>query len=87
MMKFSFSSVSFGITLEASTGVSVSARKIAPPMAKAYVVAIGEKMTPATPVMVKSGKKAMPMMTVENVIGPATSRAAARMRSCIVPFP
>ena len=64
-----------GTNLPASTGVSVSASRIAPPMANAYVVAIGEKMTPATPVIVKSGRNATPMMSVENVIGPATSRA------------
>ena len=56
-------------------------------MANAYVIAIGEKMTPATPVIVKRGRKATPMMSVENVIGPATSRAPARIRSFIVPFP
>ena len=74
-------------TCDASTGVSVSARQIAPPIANAYVRAIGEKMTPETPVIVKSGRNATPMMSVENVIGPATSRAPARMRSLIVPFP
>jgi hypothetical protein len=67
--------------------VSVSARQIAPPIANAYVIAIGEKMTPATPVIVKRGRNATPMMIVENVIGPATSRAPARMRSFMVPFP
>ena len=44
-------------------------------------------MTPATPVIVKSGRNATPMMSVENVIGPATSRDACRIRSGIVPFP
>ncbi len=63
------------MTFEASTGVSVSARKMAPPIANAYVDAMGEKMTPATPVMVKSGRKATPMISVEKVIGPATSLA------------
>ncbi len=60
---------------------------MAPPIANAYVMAIGEKMTPATPVIVNSGKKATPMMSVENVIGPATSRAPDRIRSCMFPFP
>jgi hypothetical protein len=64
-----------GMNFDASTGVSVSARQIAPPMAKAYVRAIGAKMTPDTPVIVKSGRNATPMMSVENVIGVATSRA------------
>ena len=72
--------------LAARTGVSVSARQIAPPIANAYVCAIGEKMTPATPVIVKSGRNAMPMMTVENVIGPATSRAPDEDALLIVPL-
>ena len=87
MRATSFSSACAGTKRAASTGVSVSARRIAPAMAKAYVVAIGEKMTPETPVIVKSGRNADPMMSVENVIGPPTSRAPARMRSGIVPFP
>ena len=83
----SFSSLCAGTNLPASTGVSVSASTMAPPIANAYVIAIGEKMTPATPVIVKSGRNATPMMSVENVIGPATSRDAWRIRSGIVPFP
>ena len=66
--------------MPASTGVSVNDRRIAPPMANAYVRAMGEKITPSTPVIVKSGRKATAMMTVEKSIGPATSAAAARMR-------
>ena len=73
MTKLSFSSMSSRKTKDASVGVNVRASKSAPPIAKAYVSAIGEKMTPETPVMVKSGRKATPMITVENVIGPATS--------------
>ncbi len=48
---------------------------------------MGAKMTPDTPVIVKSGRNATPMMSVENVIGVATSRALCWMRSVIVPFP
>ena len=55
---------------------------MAPPIANAYVRAIGEKMTPETPVIVKSGRKATPMMSVENVIGAADlARALRAMRS------
>ena len=48
---------------------------------------MGEKMTPDTPVMVKSGRKATPMMSVENIIGPPTSAAEPRMRAFIDPLP
>src|SRR5216683_3054892 len=44
-------------------------------------------MTPETPVMVKSGKKATPMIRVENAIGRPTSPAAAWMRRMIDPEP
>ena len=49
--------------------------------------AIGEKMTPATPVSVNSGMKATAMIRVEVNIGGPTSAAAARMRSDMVPLP
>ena len=58
--------------------MSVSARRIAPPIANAYVRAIGAKMTPETPVIVKSGRNATPMMSVENVIGAADLARAAQ---------
>ncbi len=48
---------------------------------------MGAKITPDTPVIVKSGKNATPMMSVEKVMGVATSRALSWMRSVIVPFP
>ena len=54
-------------------------------MAYAYVCAIGEKITPVTPVSVKSGRKATPRMIVEKTIGRPTSPAAARTRSSRVP--
>ena len=44
-------------------------------------------MTPETPVIVKSGRKATPMMRVENIIGVTTSRELCSMRSTIEPFP
>ncbi len=84
---FSFSSVSGEMSLLASTGVSVSAITTAPVSANAYVHAIGEKMTPETPVIVKSGMNATAKMTFENAIGPTTSRAPAKIRSFIVPRP
>ncbi len=83
----SFSSLCAGITFDASDRRERERQEIAPPMANAYVCAIGAKMTPDTPVIVKSGRNATPMMSVENVIGVATSRALCRMRSVIVPFP
>ena len=46
-----------------------------------------EDDAPDTPVIVKRGMNATPMMSVENVIGVATSRALCWMRSVIVPFP
>ena len=49
--------------------------------------AIGEKMTPATPVSVKSGMKATPMISVEKNIGGPTSPAASRMRSMALRLP
>ena len=67
--------------------MSVSAIRMAPPIANAYVRAMGAKITPETPVIVKSGRKATPMISVENVIGPATSFAPARIRSFMSPFP
>ncbi len=60
---------------------------MAPPMANAYVRAMGAKMAPGTPVSVKSGRKATPMISVENVIGVPTSAAALRMRSRMDPCP
>ncbi len=42
---------------------------------------MGEKITPSTPVRVKSGRKATPMIKVEKAIGPPTSLAAAVMRA------
>ncbi len=84
---FSFSSVSAEMSLLAKTGVSVSAITTAPVSANAYVYAIGEKMTPDTPVIVKSGMNATAKMTFENAIGPTTSRAPAKMRSRIEPRP
>src|SRR5580698_7307839 len=56
MMIPSFSSCCGATKRLAKTGVRVSAIRIAPPIANAYVCAIGEKMTPDTPVMVKSGR-------------------------------
>ena len=48
---------------------------------------MGEKMTPATPVMVNKGRKELPMIRVENAIGGPTSWAAASTRSFIDPLP
>jgi len=61
--------------------VSVSAKVMAPPMAKAYVWAMGAMITPATPVSVKSGTKATPMINVEDNMGPPISVATATTRS------
>ncbi len=49
--------------------------------------AIGEKITPATPVSVNRGKNATMMISTENNIGPPISAAAARTRSRTVPRP
>ena len=75
--RLSFSSVEAGTTNVVIAGVSVSAITIAPPIANAYVRAIGEKITPDTPLIVNSGKNAAPMINVENAIGRPTSPAAA----------
>ncbi len=42
---------------------------------------MGEKITPSTPVRVKSGRKATAMMRVEKAIGPPTSVTASTSRS------
>ena len=49
--------------------------------------AIGEKITPATPVSVKSGMNATAITSVEENIGGPTSLAASRIRSILFRFP
>ena len=49
--------------------------------------AIGEKMTPATPVRVKRGKKATVMISTEKSMGGPISAAAERTRSRTAPRP
>ena len=50
--------------------------------------AIGEKMTPETPVIVNSGRNATPMISVENVIGAADlARAASDALAASIPCP
>jgi len=44
------------------------------------VRASGAKITPATPVMVKSGRKATTMISVEKIIGVLISPTAAMIR-------
>ena len=48
---------------------------------------MGAKITPATPVIVKSGRKETAMITVEKAIGLPTSETALRMRSPMGPSP
>ena len=74
-----------GFTLRNSrqhrTGDTVNASSNAPPRAKAYVSAIGPKIWPSGPVMVKRGKRAQTMMSVAKNRLLVTSPHAARIRS------
>jgi hypothetical protein len=54
-----------GRTSEASTGVTVKVAIRAPASAKPYVRAMGPKICPSTPCMVKSGMKAATVMATE----------------------
>jgi len=63
------------------TGATVSANRSAPPRANAYVSAIGPKIWPSGPCMVKRGTKAQTIIAVVKKRARSTSRDAFRIRS------
>ncbi len=60
-----------------STGTRVTARIVAPTMAKVLVKASGRKSLPSWPVRAKTGMKARMMMAMEKKIGRPTRRVAS----------